>query len=456
MVSERASTTSAERTSAERTSAERTSAYLGELTRIVGSLKRAVRTADPRRSTGDEARAVVALFAEAERAASSGISLFTPVVVASGSFAKEGHGSAAEWLGTLDGSSTGAARSRLAAAERAARTPVLTEALHTSGLSADQLDVMTKTGAEVKDAVETLLPLAEGGASHQELRDTVARLKATARRREDERARRARVNAHRQFRVNQVDRGGVRGEFFCDEVQWARVGPLVEAEATERWKAAGAKDGESLEAYRLDALIDLLARGGGSGSGRGTRVETLVVIDAEALRRGTTEGEELCEIEGIGPVSVAAATELLGEGALRYVVKEGFDIKTVTKATHDVAACIDAALIVRDRTCGVTNCGRRLGLERDHVHVDFGDDGPTELDNLVRLCPGHHALKTHGGWRLEGKPGAWKWIGPDRPKSAGAISRARKVAAAKGKAAKSAKAAKAAKAGKDRNRPQRT
>ena len=185
---------------------------------------------------------MVALFAEAERAASSGISLFTPVVVASGSFAKEGHGSAAEWLGTLDGSSTGAARSRLAAAERAARTPVLTEALHTSGLSADQLDVMTKTGAEVKDAVETLLPLAEGGASHQELRDTAARLKATARRREDERARRARVHAHRQLRAHQVDSGGVRAEIFCDEVRgpgWAprsRPGQrAVEGGRGQRW-----------------------------------------------------------------------------------------------------------------------------------------------------------------------------------------------------------------------------
>ena len=170
-----------------------------------------------------------------------------------------------------------------------------------------------------------------------------------------------------------------------------------------------------------------------------------MLIDAEALRRGTTEGDEICEIEGIGPVSVAAATELLGEGGLRYLVKEGFDIKTVTKATRDIAKCIDAALSCRDRTCCIKNCGKRLGLDRDHVHIDYADDGPTELDNLVRLCPEHHALKTHGGWRIEGKPGHWKWIAPEHPKSAGAISRARKVAAAKAKART-----------KDRNKPRRT
>jgi hypothetical protein len=152
------------------------------------------------------------------------------------------------------------------------------------------------------------------------------------------------------------------------------------------------------------------------------------------LRRGTTEGDEICEIEGIGPVSVEAATELLSEASVRYVIREGFDIKTVTKLSRDVAAAVEAALIVRDRTCAVPGCGKRIGLERDHRGVDFGDDGPTELDNLVRLCPEHHHLKTHGGWRLEGKPGAWKWVAPAHPKSAHYIARARRLAAAKGRA----------------------
>jgi len=53
-------------------------AYLGELSGIVGSLLRVVREATPGRVSGDEARAVVALFAEAERAAISGVALMAP------------------------------------------------------------------------------------------------------------------------------------------------------------------------------------------------------------------------------------------------------------------------------------------------------------------------------------------------------------------------------------------
>jgi hypothetical protein len=389
--------------------------------------------------------------------------LFTPVVVDAGSFTKEGHGSAAQWLGSLSGSSEASAKGRLAAAERAGSTPVLAEALHNGDLSPAQLGVITRTGAEVDDAAATLLDLAKGGASLQELSDTAARLKAGARKREDERARRDRVHAHRHLRWRQVEGGGVRGDFFCDEVEWAKVAPLLEARAKARWKAAGSQDGASLEAHRVDAFLELLGASDGPDepggpveprrAAKGPRVETLVIIDAAALRRGTTEGDELCEIEGIGPVSVAAATELLGEGGLRYLIKEGFDIKTVTKLTRDIAACIDAALIARDRTCCAQPCGKRHGLERDHVH-EYADDGLTELDNLVRLCPQHHSLKTYGGWRIEGEPGNWRWVAPENPKSAGALSRARKVATAKAKAKAEAKSEENVQ--KDRNDPRRT
>ncbi len=74
---------------------------------------------------------------------------------------------------------------------------------------------------------------------------------------------------------------------------------------------------------------------------------------------------------------------------------------------------------MRDRTCCVPGCGKRLGLERDHVFIDYGDDGPTELDNLVRMCPEHHALKTFGGWRLQGEPGQLHMGPPGAPQKCG-------------------------------------
>jgi hypothetical protein len=416
-----------------------------ELKNAVGIMQRVVHEANPALVSGDEARAIVGLFAEAERAAASGIALFSPVVVETGSFAKAGHGSAADWLGSVAGTSAGAAKGRLAAAERAAGDPALTEALHEGELSSAQLKVMSETASLGPEAVATLLELNEEGASQQELSDTAARLRAGARNKESERARRDRVHQGRYFRWRQSPEGGIKSEMWCDEIAWAKVAPQLEAEAKERWKAAG--KGESLEAHRLDALLDLLARAGGDGGkgpGSGARPHTLVIVDAQALRRGSTEGDELCEIEGIGPVSVDAVVELVGEGGMQLLVKDGVDITTVTSTRRDLPQRVEAALVVRDRTCVVTGCGKRHGLEGDHCHIDYDDDGPTCLDNLARLCPEHHALKTYGGWRLEGGPGHWKWIAPAHPKSAGFIARARQLAAAK------------AKAKANRNNPRRT
>ena len=415
---------------------------------LLRDLERAVRLMRPvpAELSGAVARRFVTLFAEGERVAASGVALFTPRVVETGDYTKEGHGSAAEWLGSLGGSSKGVAKGRLAAAQRAARHPRLTKALHDGELSAAQLALVTTTAAEVPGAADDLLDLKERGASHRELADAAARIRAAARSKETERLRRARVHTNRHMRWWQAEGGGIRGEFFCDEVGWARIAPQLEAEATRRWKAAGNGHGgrDSFEAYRLDAFLFLLGATE-SRPGRGPRPRTLIVINAESLRRGSTQGEELCEIEGIGPVSVAAATELLSEGGFQYLVKEGFDIRTVTRSTRVVSHCVDMALIVRDRICAVPGCGERLRLQRDHWRVDYGDNGPTELDNLVRLCPAHHALKTDGGWRLEGCPGAWKWIAPAKPPSAQRIARARKVAVAKAKAF----------VGQDRNGPLR-
>jgi hypothetical protein len=358
----------------------RTATFTTELEQAVRAVERLVRTATPGAASGDQARSLVTLFARAERASASGVALFSPVVEETGSYSTAGHGSAAEWLGSLAGSSAGAAKGRLAAARTAAADPVLVQALHGAGLSTDQLALVAKTASEVPGAAPTLLELAEGGASHRELKDTATRLCAAARSREADRARRARVHAGRHMRAHQVETGGVRGEFFCDEVAWARIQPGLEAEAKARWKAAGSHSGESLDAHRLDAFLDLLSRGICGDPGDSSRPHALILVNAETLRRGSVRGGELCEIEGIGPVSLDAVEDLLGDATTQFLIKDAFDIKTVTRSSRYVPKCVEAALIARDRTCAVEGCGKRHGLERDHVNVDYSKGGPTELD----------------------------------------------------------------------------
>jgi hypothetical protein len=385
----------------------------------------------PELVSGDEALSIVGYFAELSKLAGSGTALYSPKVTETGSYAKEGHASAPDWLAAVSGSSAGVAKSQLAAAERAATVPELTDALRQGSLSAPQLGLLTDAAGADPEAVPTLLEMLEGHASHQEVSDKAKEMKAAARIKESEHARRARVHAGRSFRWHQVEGGGVRGEFFCDEVAWARVGPRLESATRARFKAAGAECEDSYEAHRLDALIDLLGSSGRTDATARPRV--MVIVDAEALKRGTTSTGEICEIEGIGPVPVESAVELLGEASLEFIVKEGRDVRTVTKASRDIAQKTLSALFVRDRTCVVPGCGKRLGLQADHCYRDYADDGPSELENLALLCPAHHDMKTHGGWKLSRHDDAWQWIPPARPPDAGRIGRARRLAAAKAK-----------------------
>jgi hypothetical protein len=385
-----------------------------------------VRGAEPGALRGDEAREVVTVLAEIERTCASGIALLSPRVVETGSYAKAGFATASDWLAACAGSSSAAAKARLNTAERAATIPEVAGALHEGTLSSAQLSVVTSAAGADPEAAGTLLEMA-ATAGHQELADEASRLRACARSKETEQARRARVHASRHLRWRQAEGGGVRGEFLCDEVAWARVAPALEAATKARAKAAGAGCVDSYEAHRLDALLDLLSRQGTSGS----RPRVLVHVDAEALRRGTTTTGEICEIAGIGPVAVAAVTELLGEGSMEFLVKEGADVRTVTKASRHLAQKTASALVARDRTCVVPGCGKSLGLQGDHCIVDYAAGGPTEIENLALLCPGHHDMKTHGGWKIVGGPGRWKWVRPKDPPSAGRIARARKVAAAR-------------------------
>jgi hypothetical protein len=59
------------------------------------------------------------------------------------------------------------------------------------------------------------------------------------------------------------------------------------------------------------------------------------------------------------------------------------------------------ALEHRDRCCAVPGCGATRGLHAHHIR-HWEDGGPTELDNLVMLCPYHHRLHHKGGITITG------------------------------------------------------
>ncbi|MGH2772570.1 MAG: HNH endonuclease signature motif containing protein, partial [Actinomycetota bacterium] len=155
---------------------------------------------------------------------------------------------------------------------------------------------------------------------------------------------------------------------------------------------------------------------------KGPNAVVHVTVDHAALVRGHTQPGETCEIPGIGPISVATARELLNDAILRVLVLDGADIKAVCSAGRWIPSSVRTALEKRDPVCVVPGCECRYRLQIDHIQ-EFAKSGPTKLANLARLCVTHHYLKTYKRWRLEGGPGAWRFVPPEesRPPPAGEV-----------------------------------
>jgi hypothetical protein len=169
---------------------------------------------------------------------------------------------------------------------------------------------------------------------------------------------------------------------------------------------------ENPEAYLADALVSLARAPSNDSKASGPKAMVHVRVDHAALVRGHRNGDEVCEIDGIGPIPVATARALSSDAILSAILTKGADVKAVAHLGRTIPARLRTALQARDTECAVPGCHNRHRLEIDHIEP-FAEGGPTSLDNLVRLCRPHHHMKTNLGFRLVGRPGTWKWIAPD-------------------------------------------
>lgn len=386
--------------------------------RAVSDISTYLAQLDPERITTAQATELFALFAELTRLGSAGQVLLSPRVAQSDTWRNEGHRSAASWLAKQTGTGLGEAISSLETAERLQSLPRTTEALRNGKLSAPQVREIAAAAAGRPSAELQLLDVATT-STLKGLKDQCRRVRAATGSAEAENLRYEAVRKSRFFRHWSDPDGAFRGEFRLTPDVGARLLSSLEVRANELFdEARKAGDRESSGAYAADALVDLVTRGAGGagGAARGTKSGHSTVvhlrIDATALRRGYVEGDEVCEIPGVGSVPVSTARALLPEAFLKIFVSNGVDVLSVCHVGRGVSAHVRSAIEERDSTCVVPGCDVAMGLEIDHWQTDYADGGPTVLTNLARLCHVHHAMKTHRGFSLGGGPGKWEWQPP--------------------------------------------
>jgi len=363
--------------------------------------------------SGEAAVAALELFGEIERLAAAGKALAAHRVEVTRAWQGRGTRSAAHFVAATCGSSVRSAVLSLDTARRLEELPATAEALRAGRLSSAQAaEIVAAVGD--RPGIEAELVAAAVSESLPALQERCRAVRA-----QGPCATEAyeRVRARRYLRHWSDAEGALRLEARLCADDGAKVLAAIDARRRAIF-ATVRSDGrrEPLEAYAADALVALAEGGGSGGGGRGVGPVAVVHVrvDHAALVRGHVEDGETCDIPGVGPIPVASARRLADDGILKVLVTRGVDVVAVAHRGRTVPAHLRSALEARDPTCVIPGCDMRDRLELDHV-VPFAEGGPTTLDNLARACRFHHYLKTHHGWVLGGRPGAWTWDPPGDP-----------------------------------------
>ena len=324
-----------------------------------------------------------------------------------------GHRTPEEWLSSVSGTSKGEAKDLLRVGEALESQPAVEDALRAGRLTPRQATLVSDAAKVNPGREEDLVKSAETDTVGQ-LKDRCLRAKSEGRSTEDgERHRRA-LHVNRRCRTFTDTDGAFCLEAHLTPETGAGLKAALDTQCDRFFqKARRAGRFENIDAYRADALVALitgegllpaetrkkgtrtlrravpirrlLRRVGPTGRTHGPDATMHIRVDLAALRRGNISNGEICEIPGVGPVSVTWAREIMGAALLDLVITDGVDVTTVVRLGRHVPTSLLTAILERDQCCVVPGCSKRLGLENDHWQVDFADGGPISYDNIARV-----------------------------------------------------------------------
>ena len=127
------------------------------------------------------------------------------------------------------------------------------------------------------------------------------------------------------------------------------------------------------------------------------------MIDLETLLGGSPQDllSRVCEIDGVGPISLAAAERLLCDCSVGRVLMRGksevLDLgrrTEVRRGRNDGLSRTETSIAASP--AAIARCAGRT----QHHLVHWIRGRPSDLDNLVLLCRRHHKACHEGGWSL--------------------------------------------------------
>ncbi len=366
-------------------------------------------------------------FARGERLMAAAKTLLARRVEEGDTWRRGGFRSAAEQMAGESGTSVSEAKRQLETSKRVRRLPKTANAMRKGKLSPAKVEAIASAANVDPDAEDKLLdgadkkPLAE-------VREDCLNAKG-----KDRDKAHARIHRNRFARDYKDAEGAwnICGRGTLDD--GARFRDEWERETDRQFKLARAEGrNEPREAYAFDALIALAERAAAadttaeptdttqsSNKTKTTRPPArnlgIIRLDYEALVRGSVEGEEMCEIRGLGPIPVRIARKLLGDAMLKLVITKGVDVANVTHLGRSPTVAQQVALWWQSHLCTREGCARSQRLENDHG-PEWRKTKHTRVDELDPVCNHDHDLKTNRGWDFVNGKGRREMVPPDDPR----------------------------------------
>lgn len=317
--------------------------------------------------------------------------------------ANEGRGAPANETVREGCRSSAAEAARLAsAAETAAATPALGEALDSGTIGLEHLGAFGAVARELdpsqQDRLKAALPKLLDDAEHQSPEQFRRALGAAAReiRADDGETVAEQRIKDRQARYGtsiETGMGWLSGRF--DPETWSRMLTHLTAERDALLKADPSLTHEQAMA---DAITNLVLEQGRSK--RPGITEAVVYVDLESLLHGAHLGGVAYLSNGT-PLPVSHIRRLCCDAKILPMVLDGegrpFDLGREQRLANREQR---RALRKLHDTCGFGDC--EVPFDECEVHhIDWWErHGPTDLANLAPVCPRHHHLVHEGGWRM--------------------------------------------------------
>ena len=304
----------------------------------------------------------------------------------------------------------------LETSKQVAEQPVVSDAMRQGELSASATEKIAGTVSVAPDSAEQLVETAKN-STYSDLHEACLKARATG----DRDADHERIKAGRYSREWTDGEGAWNLQARGTVEQGAKFRNAIEPIVNEIFNNARKNDEqEPREAYAFDALDQSGHPRTGSRSWRRRRSRSrsswaCSVSTTTRSYADTWTAKRCARSPGSVRSRSASLASLLGESILKLVITKGVDVINVTHLGRRATVAQQVALWWRDPICTREGCGHVSRLQMDH-RDDWAKTHHTRCDELDRLCPADHDLKTRHGWALVEGTGRRPMVPPDDPR----------------------------------------